>query len=85
MAGKKGALDAAPEDDIEDVGEDTIFAGAEKDDEDEVESVDRGDDPNAEQLAAAEDDAEPVAKGKAKEAKETEESDTKDNEEVKEK
>lgn len=37
------------------------------------------------EVEAAEDDAEPVAKEKAKEAKETEESDTKDNEEVKEK
>lgn len=55
---KKGALDAGPEDDKEDVGEDTIFAGAESDDDDELDNLDRGDDPTAEQVAAAEEAAE---------------------------
>lgn len=66
---KKGALDAGPEDDKEDVGEDTIFAGAEHDDDDELDNLDRGDDPTAEQVAAAEEEAEDEVEEPAVEAK----------------
>lgn len=67
---KKGALDAAPEDDKEDIGADTIFAGAdEHEHEDEDKTVDRGDDPTAEQVAKAEDEAEDEVEEPAVEAK----------------
>jgi len=58
---KKGALDAAPEDDKEVVGEDTIFAGAdtfEHDDDEDLSTADRGDDPSLDgRIAVEEDDA----------------------------
>lgn len=70
MPPKKGALDAAPEDDKEEIGEDTIFAGADEHEHDEeADTADRGDDPNAEQLAA-EDETEDEAEAPAKAASE---------------
>ena len=78
---KKGALDAAPEDDKEDIGDDTIFAGAdEHEHEDADENADRGDMPSDEAIAAAEklaeaDDEDEVEAPPAKAAAEAEDGD----------
>lgn len=88
---KKGALDAAPESDKEDIGEDIIFAGADEHEHDEEEeTVDRGDDPTAEQVAEAEEaedevkepavEAEPEAKAEDGKADETPELEAADEE-----
>jgi len=85
---KKGALDAAPEDDKEDIGEDTIFAGADEHEHEEAdETVDRGDDPTAEQIADAEadDEEDEVKEPPAKAKKEAEAEDDDADEETEQK
>ena len=82
MPPKQGALDAAPEDDQEDIGNDTIFAGAdEHEHETEEEVLDRGDDPTAEQVAEAE-AAEDEVEEPAVEAKSEDEAEDGDSDET---
>lgn len=73
MAGKKPVIDKTPEGEPEDIGKDTLFAGADDFEHDAPPTEDRGDDPDNPVVAADDDDSELQAAGDDdKEAKQDE-------------